>query len=267
MDGKSRCNPELFIRTGPLMDITSYPEWTQELVGHCAPFKKSVAQHELFHQMKEGRLKSAIHKAFLMGSWPVIEQFPQYMARNLIKIRYELGVGHQMARRYLIRNIRVEQNHADQFVNWAQESGVNIKAMLTNQDALTTLALSQWCWQVCDRESLAVAMAATNYAIEGVTGEWTANVCSENTYEQMFDASRRVKAMKWLKQHARYDDEHPWEALEIIVTLVGVNPGKEAIRELRHAICKSYQFMLMLADHFMSLETKPRVKKPEVALS
>jgi hypothetical protein len=41
------------------------------------------------------------------------------------------------------------------------------------------LSLSQWCWQVCDRESLAVAMAATNYAIEGATGEWSARVCSK----------------------------------------------------------------------------------------
>jgi pyrroloquinoline quinone (PQQ) biosynthesis protein C len=51
--------------------------------------------------------------------------------------------------------------------------------MLQRHQALETLSLSQWCWQVCDRESLAVAMAATNYAIEGATGEWSARVCSE----------------------------------------------------------------------------------------
>jgi hypothetical protein len=32
--------------------------------------------------------------------------------------------------------------------------------------------------------------------------------------------------MKWLKLHAKYDDAHPWEALEIIVTLVATPIGK-----------------------------------------
>jgi hypothetical protein len=29
------------------------------------------------------------------------------------------------------------------------------------------LSLSQWCWQVCDRDTLAVAMAATNCHSKG----------------------------------------------------------------------------------------------------
>ena len=42
-------------------------------------------------------------------------------------------------------------------------------------------------------------------------------MCSEDRYAQLFDESVRAKAMKWLKLHAKYDDAHPWEALEIIV--------------------------------------------------
>jgi len=240
-----------FVRTGPLMEVTSYPDWTQEMVHDCDRFKREVVEHELFTQMKEARLEHGIHKAFLAGGWPVIDQFPQYMAMNLLKIRYGLDEGHDMARRYLIRNIRVEQNHADHWVNWAQESGVDITAMLHGQHALETLSLSQWCWQVCDRESLAVAMAATNYAIEGATGEWAARVCSESHYANLFDEDVRGKAMKWLKLHAKYDDAHPWEALEIIVNLVGLHPEKAAIATLRHAICKSHQFMRLLLDHYM----------------
>lgn len=240
-----------FVRTGPLMEVASYPEWTQEMVYDCDRFKSEVVEHDLFTQMKEARLEHSIHKAFLSGGWPVIDQFPQYMAMNLLKIRYGQGEGQDMARRYLIRNIRVEQNHADHWVNWAAESGVDIQAMLHNQHALETLALSQWCWQVCDRESLAVAMAATNYAIEGATGEWAARVCSEDRYANLFDEEVRAKAMKWLKLHAKYDDAHPWEALEIIVTLVGLQPSQETIAKLRNAICKSHQFMRLLLDHYM----------------
>lgn len=63
--------------------------------------------------------------------------------------------------------------------------------------------------------------------------------------------------MKWLKLHAKYDDAHPWEALEIIVTLVGLNPSAETISRLRHAICRSHQFMRMLLDYYMRSATPP----------
>lgn len=246
-----------FVRTGPLMDVSSYPAWTQDLVYHCDRYKSEVVEHELFGRMQQACLDHATHKAFLSGGWPVIEQFPQYMAMNLLKIRYGQGPGQDMARRYLIRNIRVEQNHADHWVNWAAASGVDVPAMLHGTHALETLCLSQWCWQVCDRDSLAVAMAATNYAIEGATGEWSARVCAEPHYAQLFDETVRAKAMKWLRLHAKYDDAHPWEALEIIVTLVGLNPSAETISRLRHAICRSHQFMRMLLDHYMRSATPP----------
>ncbi|WP_293764196.1 iron-containing redox enzyme family protein [uncultured Aquitalea sp.] len=240
-----------FVRTGPLMEAASYPEWTQELIHHCDKLKAEIVQHDLITMMKDGVLPAPIHRAFLIGGWPVIEQFPQYMARNLIKIRYGTGPGEDMARRYLIRNIRVEQNHADHWVAWAAASGISLEELLDDQQALETRTLSHWCWQVCDRESLAIAMAATNYAIEGVTGEWSARICSEDHYAELFDESVRAPAMKWLKLHAKYDDAHPWEALEIIVTLVGLNPSAETVDKLRYAICQSHRYTRLLQDHYM----------------
>jgi pyrroloquinoline quinone (PQQ) biosynthesis protein C len=87
-------------------------------------------------------------------------------------------------------------------------------------------ALSHWCWHTSSADSLIVAIAATNYAIEGATGEWSALVCSNGVYAASFPEEDRKRAMKWLKMHAQYDDAHPWEALEIICTLAGTNPSK-----------------------------------------
>ena len=241
-----------FTRNGPLMDIRSYPEWTRELVAHCDEHKRRVVEHELFLKMRDGMLPTSIHQAFLRGGWPVIEQFPQYMARNLLKVRYGKHRGHDMARRYLIRNIRVEQNHADHWVHWAAACGVDSHSLLHDGQALETLTLSHWCHQVCDRESLEVAMAATNYAIEGATGEWCSAVCAKEDYARQFPKEKRAKAMKWLALHAHYDDEHPWEALDIIVTLVGVDPTAHQVAELRHAICQSHRYMRLLLDHHMT---------------
>ncbi|EGH42956.1 hypothetical protein PSYPI_11353, partial [Pseudomonas syringae pv. pisi str. 1704B] len=101
--------------------------------------------------------------------------------------------------------------------------------------------------------------AATNYAIEGATGEWSAVVCSSGVYAEAFPEETRKKAMKWLKMHAQYDDAHPWEALEIICTLVGNKPSVQLQAELRQAVTKSYDYMYLFLERCMQLDrVKPR---------
>jgi pyrroloquinoline quinone (PQQ) biosynthesis protein C len=64
--------------------------------------------------------------------------------------------------------------------------------------------------------------------------------------------------MKWLKMHAQYDDAHPWEALEIICTLAGMNPSKQLQADLRQAVCKSYDYMYLFLERCMQLERRRR---------
>jgi pyrroloquinoline quinone (PQQ) biosynthesis protein C len=106
-------------------------------------------------------------------------------------------------------------------------------------------ALSHWCWHACHADPLPMAMAATNYAIEGATGEWATLVCESAEYSNKFAPDVRNKAMKWLRVHAHYDDTHPWEALEIIATLIGPNASPRQIAALTSAILKSYEYMVM----------------------
>jgi len=54
--------------------------------------------------------------------------------------------------------------------------------------------------------------------------------------------------------HAQYDDAHPWEALEIICTLAGMNPTRALQEELRQAVCKSYDYMYLFLESCMRLE-------------
>ena len=232
---------DAFARSGALTDIRSYPGWAQDLAEDCAPTRQCVTRHALFQLMREGVLPPEQARAFLVGIWPVIEQFPQYMALNLLKVGFGRAHGHEEARRYLIRNIRVEQNHADHWVEWAMASGVSREDLLDGNVPLETHALSHWCWHTCERDALAAAMAATNYSIEGVTGDWSGLVCSQDTYENTYEADVRAKAMKWLKLHAKYDDTHPWEALEIICAIMGTNPSTRGAALIRSHELKSYE--------------------------
>lgn len=248
---------DAFVRQGELMDIHSYPAWAQALVDDCSAARAEVADHPLFHHMRDNTLTTAQIRAFLVSVWPVIEQFPQYMAQNLLKVQFGRAAGHDMARRYLIRNIRVEQNHADHWMAWSEAHGISLDELLHAEVPSEVHALSHWCWHSCERDPLAAGMAATNYAIEGVTGDWSALVCSADTYEQAFPAEVRAKAMKWLKLHARYDDEHPWEALDIICTILGQRPSAQDVALVRSRVLKSYGFMRLTLDHCLQAEAAP----------
>jgi len=238
-----------FVRTGPLREITSYPAWAQEVVHESTPALDAVLTHELVSQMRDGKLASKAARRFLLSGWQTVEQFPQFMAMSLTKVRYGRSAGEDKARRYLCRNILVEQRHAEQWVDWASAHDLTLDELRHKKQPPEAHALSHWCGHVCVRDSLAVAMAATNYAVEGITGQWTSIVCSSQTYELTFAPEIRTSAMRWLRVHAHYDDAHPWEAIEIVAMLLGTNPAPRDIDAIRAAITNSYEYTRMVFDY------------------
>jgi pyrroloquinoline quinone (PQQ) biosynthesis protein C len=240
-----------FRRTGDLKSIGSYPVWVQRVVRETNVHKQRVVNHELFARMRDAKLPLSALRSFLLGVWPTIEHFPRYMAMNLKKITYADSPGEDMARRYLIQNIRVEQKHAEHWVAWAASAGLTINDLRSATHVEGLQALAHWCWYVCDTASLPIAIAATNYAVEGATGEWSCVVCAKDTYAQSLPERSRVSAMRWLRVHAEYDDTHPWEALDIVATLLGHAPSATQIAEVRRAIQSSYAYMEMALDHAM----------------
>jgi pyrroloquinoline quinone (PQQ) biosynthesis protein C len=93
--------------------VQSYPQRLQDILEQSAVAKRTIVEHEFFHSMSEGAIPARAMGRFLTGVRPVIEQFPQYMAMNLLKVQSGESPAHELGRRYLIRNIRVEQNHVE----------------------------------------------------------------------------------------------------------------------------------------------------------
>ena len=86
-----------FERTGPLTELTSYPQWAQDMVADCASTKQSVVDHALWARMSDGTLGRDGTINFMCGIWPVIERFPGYMAMSLLKTQYGRSAGGQFA--------------------------------------------------------------------------------------------------------------------------------------------------------------------------
>lgn len=240
-----------FRRTGELKELASYPVWLQDVVRESAAHKARVVEHEVFALMRDAKLPLRVMQRFLVGVWPTIEQFPRFMAMNLKKTAYGAGRGHEMARSYLMHNIRVEHSHAKHWVEWAKAADLTLADLQQGVGMESLHALAHWCWHVSDHASLAVAVAATNYAVEGATGDWSCLVCSKPDYVQSLPESLRGPATRWLRVHAEYDDTHPWEALDIVATLMGHAPPSAEIDAVRRAIRTSYGYMALALDGAM----------------
>lgn len=237
-----------FELNGPLMDINSYPTWAQDMVAETEAAKQTVVQHELWDLMRENRLDAEATRNFMVGVWPVIERFPGYMAHNLLKTQYGRSAGDDMARRWLVRNIRVEQNHAEYWLHWAEGAGVPREEVLKGTAPHGSNVLAMWCEEVSRDDTLAAGMAATNYAVEGATGEWSQRVYESSIYAEGFAEGQRTRSLRWLQLHAAYDDTHPWEALEIVCTLLGHAPAVEEIGHIKECVKRSYVSMCITLD-------------------
>lgn len=237
-----------FERSGPLTEVSSYPQWAQDMIGECEDAKQEVVNHEMWSKMRECRLEPEEGKNFMVGLWPVIEGFPGYMARSLLKTRYGRSEGDNLARRWLVRNIRVEQNHAEYWLNWAEGHGIRREEVLHGPLPPGTQTLANWCEEVSGRGSLVAGLAATNYAVEGATGEWAQRVYESKEYAESFPPTTRKASLRWLQLHAAYDDEHPWEALEIICTLLGASPSALEVAHISECVRRTYVCMRLFGD-------------------
>ena len=236
-----------FRRTGELMSLSSYPSWLQDVVLDTNQDKTRIANSEFFRLMRDAGLPVAATQKFLVGAWPTIEQFPRFMANNLKRIGVGDSRGEDMARQFLIHNIRVEQKHADLWIDWASAVGLTLHDLKAEAmgDIAVPMTLTHYCHVICDTGSVAEAIAATNYAVEGLTGDWSCLVCSKTRYAESIPEALRVKATRWLRVHAHYDDAHSWEALDIIATLLGSNPNQNDVNKIYRAISRSYKYFEM----------------------
>ena len=232
-----------------------FPLWLAQVVEDTKPKAQAIAQHEAWKQFSAATITQEKHHVLLSGFWTLIERFPQFLALNLLKCSYGSDSGMNAARGWLIKKLRIEQRHAEWYRDWAELSGISRSKLYEGHRPAALTAITDWCWHICESGSLAEGMAATNFAIEGVTGDWSAIVWESQDYRLLYKETDRKKAMKWIQVHAAYDDLHPVEALSIIHKLLGDDPSKEEIMKIQRAIEKSYDLYLLALDEGMEMRS------------
>ena len=227
-------------RTKRVRRFTPDPSWVLDMDRALAPYRQRIWQSRLVQETASGELSLQQVRGWSIQFYPFIEAFPQFMATYLAK------APDAMSRAFLIDNLKVEKRHAEQWVDMAIAFGVSWHE-LTNIPVIAQVeTLTHWLWSITNRGSFVEAVAATNYAIEGVTqGIAKTMVKGFVKYHGKQGVFLNKKAYSWMEAHADYDDLHPTEALEIIK---GHAISRDLQQRVAHAAQRSLEYLRMALD-------------------
>jgi pyrroloquinoline quinone (PQQ) biosynthesis protein C len=224
----------------------SHPEWVNEFIQSIEPYKAKVVNSRIFKEMSRGTLDSKRFRGGLINFYPLIENFPLYMALNLAKVPAGDSPWNKKTRYWLITNINQERLHTVWWKQWAVGFGVPKEALDKEiRPPLEMDAINNYLWRVCTHGSLSEGISAANYAIEGATGEWTKKVKEDlKKYERVKGAEVNKRTLRWVTAHASYDDRHPDEALEVIKAYATTNEEREKVRQAAQRSLEYYALAL-----------------------
>ena len=198
------------------MNELSTPDWVDSLNGYIKPYWDDLLQGDWCEGVANTRLTVAEMRGWILQVYPFIHAFPKFLAEGLIKVEDDYS------RNFLIDNIRVEKAHAEHWIWMGMGFGLTRQEMLDAADGTKPIlrdvqSLTDWIWYINTKGSMAEAVAATSFAIEGIAGDIARKVVNGfEAYRDMPGVQMGPKTYKWFREHAHYDDEHPKIAMEIV---------------------------------------------------
>jgi pyrroloquinoline quinone (PQQ) biosynthesis protein C len=199
-----------------MYELSPHPVWVGSLERYLKPYWDELLNGEFVEGVASTRLTVPEMRGWILQLYPFIHAFPKFLAEALIKVEDDY------ARSFLIDNIRVEKAHAEQWMWMGLGFGISRQEMLELAEGHRPVlrdvqSLTDWLWYINTKGSLAEAVAATSYAIEGITGDMCRKAADGfEAYRGKPGVDMNPKTYKWMRGHARYDDEHPKIALEVV---------------------------------------------------
>ena len=188
------------------ISITEHPVWVKEFLNEIEPYESRILDGDCFRKMSNGELPLETFRHIMLDFYPLIENFPKYMALILSRIPMENNEKCNMARHWLIQNLNIERKHADWYRNWIWGFGVPREA--TDNEVFPCPevdAVNNFLWKLCTYGTIPEAIAGLNFAIEGPTGKWSERVYENiREYENIEGVELTAKSLIWLKAHAKY---------------------------------------------------------------
>lgn len=200
------------------MDAPHEPtaDWIETLKRYLEPDWKEIVEGEWATNLIQGAWSTDAIRGWCLQLYPFIHAFPKFLAEALIKAEDDYS------RSFLIDNIRVEKAHAEHWLWMGEGFGIPRSEMMAMAEGERPVlrdvqSLSDWIWFINAKGSLAEAVAATSFAIEGATGDLTRGLIDAfEAYGSREGVTMNPRTTKWFRNHAKYDDDHPRIALQIV---------------------------------------------------
>jgi pyrroloquinoline quinone (PQQ) biosynthesis protein C len=251
---------------GSMRDLSPHPQWVESLHGYLKPYWDDLLNGPWAEAVTAGRLTIPEMQGWILQMYPFIHAFPKFLAEALIKVEDDYS------RSFLIDNIRVEKAHAEHWMWMGMGFGLKREDMLDlaegNRPLLRDVqSLTDWLWYINTKGSMAEAVAATSFAIEGATGDLARKVVEGfQSYRDKPGVEMNPRTYKWMKEHAHYDDEHPKIALEIVKRYATTErlqtrvmlAAKRSVQLLDQALQTSYQAYTPARVSSETIETNKR---------
>ena len=162
------------------MNELSPPQWVDSLNGYLRPYWNELLDGDWCEGVANRTLTVPEMRGWILQLYPFIHAFPKFLAEGLIKVEDEYS------RSFLIDNIRVEKAHAEHWIWMGLGFGLTRQEMLNAAEGSKPVlrdvqSLSDWLWYINSKGSMAEAVAATSFAIEGVAGDIARKVVSAAT--------------------------------------------------------------------------------------
>jgi pyrroloquinoline quinone (PQQ) biosynthesis protein C len=234
-------------------EVAQDSSWVIILREYLKPHWDKLLEGDWARAVQAGSMALPQMQGWMLQIYPFIHAFPKFLAEALIKVEDE------HSRSFLIDNIRVEKAHAQHWLWMGEGFGLKREDMLElaegNRPVLRDVqSLTDWLWYVNTKGTLAEAVAATSFAIEGATGDLSRKVVDGfESYRGHPGVDMGPKTYKWMREHARYDDEHPKVALEIVTRYASTE-------KLQKKVMLAAKRSLQLLDQ--ALETSFRAYTP-----
>jgi len=234
---------------GSMQEISPHPLWVDALHGYIKPYWEELLEGDWAEGITNTTLTIPEMQGWILQLYPFIHTFPKFLAEALTKVEDDYSRG------FLIDNIRVEKAHAEHWIWMGEGFGVSRAAMLDLAEGTRPIlrdvqSLTDWLWYINTKGSLAEAVAATSFAIEGIAGDIARKVTSGfEAYRDTPGVDMKPKTYKWFREHAHYDDEHPVIALEIVKKYAVTEKlqtkvmiaAKRSVQLLHNSLMTSYQ--------------------------
>jgi len=214
------------------VEITPHPSWVADLDATLEPSRQAILDTPVIVDASENQLIDGQIQNFLVGFYPIIRDFPQWLQTLLDR-------SPAMGREFFTDNIRVERRHDAMWRAMGDGFNVHKKRFREPEPMIPEVTkFHAYLTDMCRNAEFGQAVSATNYAVEGV-----AQKISEKALRGLAKNEKiGPRGRWWLEEHAKYDDEHPIHALEIIKDCVK-RGGSDTPEKVTHVALESLSLM------------------------